>query len=167
MSGRDPTDNGQVGQDHQPQDQKSADAHGPSEADLWDQPFHHDGEDDAAERRAGSGDAQGQRAPFEEPAHHGGHGRVEDHRCSQGAAYPLGQKELVVCFRDGGHHETEDVEEGSPNQEVAWAVVVWIGASVSRKAGCKQDRDRICLREPVWKSATLEEGVFGRARGSA
>lgn len=59
---------GEVGHDEEGQDEECAGSHGPREADLADEARDHDGEDDAAEGRAGCEDAERGAALLVEPA---------------------------------------------------------------------------------------------------
>lgn len=114
----------QIRDAQQEQDQERADAHGPAEPNLGHQVVHHDREDDAAQAAPGGHDAQGEGALVVEPGHDGVGRGVEDGAGAQGAADALGQDELVVFLRDGGHHQAEDVEEGPAQEEPAGAEVV-------------------------------------------
>lgn len=122
---RDTTDDEKIRDDHERQDEEGTDAHRPAKSDLRDQLLDHDGENDTADRRARGGHAQREGSSSQEPRHHGGHGRVEDHGGTEGRAHALREDELVVRGGDGGHHQPEDVEEGPQKKEDTGTVVVW------------------------------------------
>ncbi|GAB1194718.1 hypothetical protein APSETT444_003967 [Aspergillus pseudonomiae] len=122
--GRDSRPNGQVGNDQHGQDHEARDTQRPAESDAWQQSRQHRGEHDPAEGGAAGHNAKGQGAPLIEPGRGAGERRVEDEAGAQRAADALGENELVILVRDGGHHETEDVQKRPNEKEPFGAVII-------------------------------------------
>lgn len=49
---------------------------------------------------------------------------LEDGSDADGAANTLRQQDLIVLGRNRSHHQTEDVKEGSDQNEVTWTILV-------------------------------------------
>ena len=87
---------GDIGNEKHSQDCECGGSHRPSKSDLGDQFRHHNGKDNATQRRPRGHDSKSCCAPFEEPSANGAHSSIEDCACTNCAAYALGQEELVV-----------------------------------------------------------------------
>ncbi|SPQ20356.1 49983d45-c96f-4838-bada-7890a74a9b13, partial [Thermothielavioides terrestris] len=110
-----PRADGQDGEQQQRQHHEAHDADGPAEPER--RAVQHlgesDGEDDAADGRAGDDDAEGGRALLVEVLRHGREGGHLQQRHGKAGQHALGEHEVPVAGADADHHEGEDVEHGA------------------------------------------------------
>lgn len=114
----------EIGNTQHEQDKKCANPHCPGETNFGNQSSNHDGEDDSAQTRSCSCDAEGESTTFGEPGTGGVNGGVEDCACADGAADALCEKKLVILSREGCHHQAKNVENCAEEEDPTWAVAV-------------------------------------------
>ena len=119
-----PRSDSEVSQDQKAQDQKRDGAHSPGKPDPWNQPLYHDWEDDSSNRCTRRDDSKRRRAALDKPRADGTGTRVEYCAHANGAADRLREEKLIVFRAERGHHEAEDVHQGSCEQDVAGAKCV-------------------------------------------
>lgn len=84
----------------------------------------HYGEDDTSEAGTCCHHAKGCAALLEEPCCNSVCSGVENAVKTERRADSLSKDELPVFFAKTGHHDTEDVEKGTKEQEISWTVVI-------------------------------------------
>lgn len=90
-------------------------SHGPSEPDLRNEMRRHDWEKDTPQATSSSSNTISETALLQEPRRETAHSRIEYAVETQRATDTLCQNELIVLSAKTGHHEAENMKEGSSN----------------------------------------------------
>ncbi|TPX09893.1 uncharacterized protein E0L32_008915 [Thyridium curvatum] len=124
----------------------------PGEPDALEQVLQHEGEDDAADRAPGGGDARRQPAPPVEVVRHDGDGRPVDHREAEPAQQPKDQHEVPVRGAEAQQHEEQDRQEAAAGDELPGPPGVEDGARLHAQEECQPVVD---AKDPADRHAAL------------
>ncbi|KAI9643208.1 hypothetical protein NHQ30_007824 [Ciborinia camelliae] len=94
-------------------------SHSPSEPNLGQQLLHHNGKNNAPRRASGGGNPNGQTLALTKIRTQRRQGGTEETPIPETHADALGEKDLPVGGRDGGHEDAEETQDGTGEEDGA------------------------------------------------